>query len=450
MKGTIDIQIKHKDGSTDTRHEHNVIFDIPSLTFKKWSESPLAMATGTPTPETTLTAGKFNEFCISEETISTTEPQYVPPALVTTTGSSTKWYYGPATVTATDKSKVISATWTVQSAMTLRSIFFRSSSETTLMYYKRIIFSSKNNIYKQDEETKRLKPSLLNFSSFSLTNSSWNGLGKSNSNDVYENAYVDYPLCNPNERFVFSYVSYGVTYYSSLSNISSQTTLEIRDKDTNSILRSFPLTQFTGWRTTSSPSGSSGNNDYSYVCSYVVNTGTKNVIIQPAYGGKSLNIWQIPDTATEDAIPIAATVLENECDYFTMNSSYISALQSKTIGPYISLLPLNSSSSGLSRQGNIVRVNDDFSITKFSGYSSHEPWIVYKSDSNKQQYPYRFHSGKILFLRKYRYGNDWLVGDSNDGIYTPLYPNITAANFSTPIVLAEGDVLTVSYKIEVA
>ena len=452
MKGTIDIQIKHKDGSTENRHEKNVVFDIPALTFQKVYESPLAAATGTPTPYTSLTADRFNEFCLSEETISTTEPQYVPPTLVTTTGSSTVWYKGPATTTATAKSKVISATWTVPSALTLKSIFFRSTSETTLMFWKTIRFSSKNNIYKQDDEVKHLKPSLLNFSGFSLTNSGWNGLGPSNSDDVYEYTYVDYPLCNPNERFVFSYVSSGTTYYSS-SAAGSGMTLEIRDKDTNNILRSFPTTQFTGWRTTyTNPSGSSGK-DYSYVCSYVVNTGTKNVIIQPTYGGKSLNIWQIPDAATEDPIPVAATVLENECNYFSDYSSYIYSLHSKTIGPYISWLPSDISSNSSTKKANIVRVNDDFSITKFSGYSSDKPWSLYQYESSGdtgQRYPYRFHSGKMLLLRQYLDYNTWKGGDKNNGIYTPMYPNTTAANFSTPIVLAEGDVLTVSYKIEVA
>lgn len=412
-------------------------------------ESPLAAATGTPTPYTSLTADRFNEFCLSEETISTTEPQYVPPTLVTTTGSSTVWYEGPATTTATAKSKVISATWTVRSALTLKSIFFRSTSETTLMSGKTIRFSSKNNIYRQDDEVEHLKPSLLNFSGFSLTNSGWNGLGPSNSGDVYEYTYVDYPLCNPNERFVFSWVSSGTTYYSSSASGSGMT-LEIRDKDTNNILRSFPTTQFTGWRTTyTNPSGSSGK-DYSYVCSYVVNTGTKNVIIQPTYGGKSLNIWQIPDTATEDPIPVAATVLENECNYFSDYSSYIHSLHSKTIGPYISWLPSDTSSDSSTKKANIVRVNDDFSITKFSGYSSDKPWSLYQYEDTGQRYPYRFHSGKMLLLRQYLDHNSWEGGDENNGIYTPMYPNTTAANFSTPIVLAEGDVLTVSYKIEVA
>lgn len=448
MKGTIDIQIKHKDGSTENRHEKNVVFDIPALTFQKVYESPLAAATGTPTPYTSLTSDKFRDFCLSEETISTTEPQYVPPALVTTTDSSTVWYKGPATVTTTDKSKVVSATWTVQSPLTLKSIFFRTTSETRLMYYDTIRFSSKNNIYQEDSEVNRLKLSLLDFSGFSLTSSIWNGLVKTDS-AAYESAYVDYPLCNPNERFVFSYVSSGTTYYSS-SCVGTGRTLEIRDKDTNNILRSFPTTQFTGWRTTYTPPSGSGSDDYSYRCNYIVNTGTKNVLIQPAYGGKSLNIWQIPDTATEDPIPIAATVLENECNYQSSYSSYISDLHSKTIGPYISLLPSDTADNSSTKKGNIVRVNDDFSVTKFSGYSSDKQWELYYVTNSKQHYPYRFHSGKMIFRRKYLYSNTWDTGNNNNGIYEPICPNITAANFSTPIVLAEGDVLTVSYKIEVA
>lgn len=454
MKGTIDIQIKHKDGSTENRHEKNVVFDIPALTFQKVYESPLAAATGTPTSRTSLTADKFRDFCLSEEIIPTTEPQYVPPALVTTTDSSTVWYKGPATVTTTNKSKVVSATWTVQSPLTLKSIFFRSTPETSLMSYKHIRFTSKDNIYQKNSEIKRLSPSILNLSTFSLTNSGWNGLGPVNSSAVYENTYVDYPLCNPNERFVFSYVSSGTTYYSS-SGVGTGMTLEIRDKDTNNILRSFPTTQFTGWRTTYTPPSGSSGNDYSYVCSYVVNTGTKNVLIQPAYGGKSLNIWQIPDIATEDPIPVAATVLENECNYYSSNSSYISDVHSKTIGPYISWIPSDVSSTTSTRKANIVRINDDFSATKFSGYSSDKPWEVYYYTSSGspagQYYPYRFHSGKMMFYRKYlnSYG-DFTDGEENDAIYEPIYPNITAANFSTPIVLAEGDVLTVSYKIEVA
>ena len=40
MKGTIDVQIKHKDGSIETRHEHNVVFDLPALHIKDTLEMP--------------------------------------------------------------------------------------------------------------------------------------------------------------------------------------------------------------------------------------------------------------------------------------------------------------------------------------------------------------------------------------------------------------------------
>ena len=34
MKGIIDVQIKHKDGSIETRHEHNVVFDSQAIAAK--------------------------------------------------------------------------------------------------------------------------------------------------------------------------------------------------------------------------------------------------------------------------------------------------------------------------------------------------------------------------------------------------------------------------------
>ena len=105
MKGTIDIQIKRKDGSIENRHEHNVIFDIPALTFAKWSESPLAIITGLPTSQVVLTGDKFATFALSEDTISTTEPSVVPTALQTVTSSPSAWYYGPTTITTTTQSK---------------------------------------------------------------------------------------------------------------------------------------------------------------------------------------------------------------------------------------------------------------------------------------------------------------------------------------------------------
>ena len=444
MKGTIDVQIKHKDGSIETRHEHNVVFDIPALTCQKVYESPLATATGVPTYDVTLMSSRFSRFGLSEDTISTAEPQYVPPTLLTTTGSSSTWYMAPSTSVSTNKSVTLSATWTVNSAMTLKSIFYRMASEYELLDYDRVPrFTSKDNIYIQ--KIRRLKKSVLNLSNFAMSgDTSWNSLvARSNSSTAFEDAYIDYPLCNPDERFVCSYISGSSTYYTDWLAVSSNAVLEIRNKDTNTVIRSFPMTQFTGFRTTySSPSGS-GSNDYSYKCACVVNIGTKNVLVQPTYLGASLNIWQIPDTVTEDPIPVAATVLENQCNYRAGASNQINIQHMSVIGPYIYWIPSSQTELNTSRKVNIARINDDLSVTTFSGYSGAATVSVDSSD-------FLYSSGKMTFVRKYLDYSTWRSGDGNNGIYEPIYTNNTAANFSTPIVLAQGDVLTVSYKIEVA
>lgn len=442
MKGTIDVQIKRKDGTIENRREHNVIFDIPSLTFKMWSESPLGIATGVPTTNVTLTANWFSTFCLSGDTISTTEPRYVPASLVIGSGSNGQWYYGPATTTTTDKSITRSATWTVQSAMTLKSIFYRSSAESGLLdnsLYPRLV--NGGNIY--TGYTTRLKNEVLTSPGFLLNGStSWNGLVSSvNSATATETVGIDYPLCNPDERFLCSYVSGSTTKYSD-SFTWTNATIEIRDKNTNSVLRSFPTTQFTGFRTSANPPSESAgaDTDYSYYYSRIVNTGSKNVLIQPTYGGKSLNIWQIPDTATENPIPIAATVLENQCNYFSKYNSSNGMVPSDkifVIGPYMSWIPIQTATDS-SRGANVCRVNDDFSVTTFPGYCGSA--ILSLSE-------YRYSSGKMFLQRFYSSTGN---GTENNAYYTPRYPNITASNFSTPIVLAEGDVLTVSYKIEVA
>ena len=445
MKGTIDVKIKHKDGTIENRHEHNVIFDIPSLTFKMWSKSPLAIATGVPTNRVVLTASMFDRFCLSGDTISTTEPQYVPASLVTYSGSANQWYYGPVTTTTTDNSVTRSATWTVQSAMTLKSIFYRSSDESGLLsnsLFPRLVDGG--NIY--TGYTSRLKDEVLTSPGFLLSgNTWWNGLvSNSNSATATETVYIDYPLCNPDERFLCSYLSGSTTRYTD-SLAGAGVTLEIRDKNTNSVLRSFPTTQFTGFRTTYTPPSGSTGNDYSYYYSRIVNTGSKNVLIQPAYGGKSLNIWQIPDTATEDPIPIAATALENQCNYFSStnsNSNMPSGSKIFVIGSYMSWFPNQAATDG-SRGANVCRVNDDFSVTTFPGYCG----SAICSPSEVLTYS----AGKTYFYRQYQDSYDrWKTGTDNNGRYSPIYPNITASNFSTPIVLAEGDVLTVSYKIEVS
>ena len=46
MKGTIDVQIKRKDGSIETRHEHNVVFDLQEFKTKYFYNREYGPLTG--------------------------------------------------------------------------------------------------------------------------------------------------------------------------------------------------------------------------------------------------------------------------------------------------------------------------------------------------------------------------------------------------------------------
>ena len=125
MKGTIDVQIKHKDGSIETRHEHNVVFDIPAEVMKKIIQIPILglrywnyRQLGVDSINDYIVPG----FALCEDTADLTRPKYLPRSLTTTTGTSTKWYISPMTRVANDKNITAQASWTLGEAMTLKSI----------------------------------------------------------------------------------------------------------------------------------------------------------------------------------------------------------------------------------------------------------------------------------------------------------------------------------------
>ena len=75
------------------------------------------------------------------------------------------------------------------------------------------------------------------------------------------------------------------------------------------------------------------------------------------------------------------------------------------------------------------RIDDDLTVTTFHG----EERNSYGSPIGKMNKDYV----------------QWYYGsDQNNTIY-PYFANLTASNFSTPITLAAGDVLSVSYSISV-
>ena len=95
-----------------------------------------------------------------------------------------------------------------------------------------------------------------------------------------------------------------------------------------------------------------------------------------------------------------------------------------------------------------ARINDDLSVDFVPGANAAGVSVSPSSSYNSYVLPY-MNTDSPWFYRVWT-NNSYTSPFNNYSYYSCRFFNSTAANFSTPIVLAEGDVLTVSYKIEVA
>ena len=441
MKGTIDVQIKHKDGSTETRHEHNVVFDIPALVLKKSFEYPEISRTldsqYVSNSSFVNLENYFKYFGLSEDTMNLEAPEFRPVALTGKYSSATKWWESVPTITKNDKSLVVQNTWTVQQALTLKSIGFLDSTypgNNILAFITDYVTSSKGYVHVLDG---KLYASYLNssnrgcviadlkLSNFKFTNQYMGGLLGSSSE--YAMHTIPYPLANPNERAAYTNATFekGAQQYPS----DTYTRLCIYDKSNlDTPLRYFDLSQFSG---VYQPNSSS----YRHALR-IINTGTKNYLVQfySSAGTMVSNAWQIPDEsiAGDASIPLASSNFMDNAWPSGYSSYYPACL---VIGNYM-FIPLGSGKYYL------VKVNDDLSVYVYKGLATE----LYYSDSPNAYFCHMPLSDSGLQISLGRV-NSWPSNFENPGYR--LY-NSTAANFSTPIELAEGDVLTVSYKIEVA
>ena len=409
MKGTIDVQIKHKDGSIETRHEHNVVFDIPALALKKVVQMPIRGISPQTYPNigSITAANLFPEFSLCEDTADLTRPKYLPCSLTTTTsGTSSAWYISPMTRITSDKNITAQASWTLGEAMTIKSIRVLGNykPDNSRPSYIFPVLYDDGIMYMNGFECGYGKK--LSFADFKFTNStSFYRLVPpteiSTSDGVeYINTplYYPYPLTN-DERFAFfdSSDKY-ISLYAS-AQLYSTAKIKIFNSSTGDITREFPLSQFSDF-----PTGAKQR-------AWVVNTGTKNILCRRSYNSPyTYSCWQIPDTATADPIPTVD---------ITFPSNFVSP--QAVLDNYLVY--------GGETSASIIRLNDDLSVTTYKGrLAGHSSYSTQSNYSLKSYFP----TGLTM---------------SYSSVY---YPNLTAANFSTPIELAEGDVLTVSYKIEVA
>lgn len=434
MKGIIDITIKRKDGTTEHRHERNVVFDLPALHIKAALEMPAwvhLLCGNSMNPSLSSTSLRsYSYFGLSEEEASLTQPEYRPLALVGVESNATKWYQSVPSKVLSGKSITLQESWTIGTAITLRSIMVHPATTWNIfssMYSK--VHWLDNTLYCQSirpNSSSSIRPyqkADFSIDTFSYSNSYANGFASESSDTTHcSTGCLPYKLANSSERIAFlNSNGTRATYPGSNSNDSIAI---YKYPDDNTLLRSFKLSQFTGFTTKS------------YDRAFVMNTGTKNYLFEIIRANnssdsaiQSITVWQIPDTALAENETIAPVKTDFLSEFWPTNANGLYR-PDIIIGPYLRLF------------GKVFKVNDELAVTSYHGSSN-----TLGSTVDYYQYISLSDSGIKLNLPASNYDYMWA---SSYGSFVPTHYNLTAANFSTPITLAEGDVLTVSYKIEVA
>lgn len=434
MKGTIDITIKRKNGTVEKRQEHNVVFDLPAIANKEYLKNP-ALIIFSDVLESSLLSNFSSNMVLSEEESDLTKPSWRPIALNTVSSGSASTYTSVATIAKAGKKKSVTATWTMPSdegfSLTLKSIqlalnrlpkqlWTGSGYETS--YYYGFCDGVYGTQYKK-----------LNVNTFSFENTYYGGLAADRNMSDSETVVIPYRmnlLKNVNgiqERttdggfnFIDSNDNYTNYYYPYGSNYK----LAIVDTTTNQIVLKFPLTQFTNFKTSSS----------TYNSAWVINTGTKNWLFQYDSSINASRIWQIPDTQTSDAIaPTSETFLQGINIYSPNSSSDYASKRLGVIGNYIIV------------NNKVYKVADDLTVTAFKGYSDGSQSSNGYSRSSEVYWKY-MNKDYLAFQTTALPRNSDTVSQHT---LVLAVSNATAANFSTPITLTAGDVLTVSYSISV-
>ena len=421
MKGTIDITIKRKDGTVEKRQEHNIAFDLPAFVIKELAkDSVLPSMVGT--LRLPYLKNIYQAISLSEEERDLTKPSWRPRALKTIiSGTPSSWHTALASATNNGKKRTITAAWTMPDdlgfSMTLKSIAFDNPN----MYALRNSASNgtSSGVYEDGFVYAYSNASSfyglgLEASNFSQENSYFGGLSGTEITTSNRVKYVPYSMNltktvdgvqqrTQDGRWWFL-DSNGVPYWRIVPDSSLSYQIVIYDRKTQEIALSFPLSQFSNYV----------KNMNNHV--YVINTGTKNWLFQYDSSINASRIWQIPDTQTSAAIaPTSETFMQGISLQSQTNNSQLQG--AFVIGNYF----INNNIA--------YRIDDDLTVTTFHGEESNSNgYAIGKMNKDYVQ---------------------WYVGSSETTNAVPYFANLTASNFSTPITLAAGDVLSVSYSISV-
>ena len=432
MKGTIDITIKRKDGTVEKRQEHNVAFDLPAFIIKEWAKDSVLPIVSS-FVETEYLKDTYSIMSLCEEERDLTKPEWRPIALKTTTsGSSLPWHTALASPTNDGKKRTITAAWTMPSdegfSLTLKSIACENEKKYAVrpacgdngqsmygLYEKGVMFCYGSTYYSYyGAELKK--------SDFLFSNSNYGGLLANKITKSTVAPFMPYSLgllktvdggqTRTNDgRFAFLDSGDIKSAYFRPDNSSSK--LVIYDKTASQVALSFTMSQFTNY------------NSHNGYRTYVINTGTKNWLFQYDSSINASRIWQIPDTQTSAAIaPTSETFLQGVAIKSIAESNF--AQGAYIIGNYI----INNHI--------VYKISDDLTVTTYKGVSSEAEMTMYETAMRYLDKDYL----------------SWGIQNTGNSVYSiwtiPYFANLTASNFSTPITLNAGDVLSVSYSISVA
>ena len=433
MKGTIDITIKRKDGTVEKRQEHNIAFDLPAFTIKEYLKSNILPIYAGAVYLSVL-KNSYVAISLSEEERDLTKPSWRPRALKTiTSGTPSFWHTALASATNNGKKRTVTAAWTMPDdlgfSLTLKSIAFDNqyimpsrgyksseSGRTVPLFVKDIGL-----IYPDSDSPYKYAGKKYHKSDFSFDNNYYSGLDTSELN-ANNRTYMPYSMNltktvggvqqrTQDGRFAFTDSNGNIFNTLTPSNVSTNK-IVIFDDTTEQQVLSFPMSQFSNYVT----------NMYPYV--YVINTGTKNWLFQYDSSINASRIWQIPDTQTSNAIsPTSETFMQGINPEANYNQ------KTGIIGNYII-------------SNNIAyRIDDDLTVTTFHGEE--------KGNTESRNNVGYLDKDYVQYGVRPPIGNSNIYSTTAGNSLIPYFANLTASNFSTPITLAAGDVLSVSYSISV-
>ena len=436
MKGTAHIVVKDKYGNIKTNTtEHNIITDTFKNQMQAWLNGADKYQYNGGFPK--ADENYFNGIFLHETTVTDDKDLQIPcfiGAQTAKSDTSNVQYSAAASHEASDTKISSTWTWTADKAYTIKSLTLHDND-----FANRLNANGNSNYVTQI---------------WKLNSNKWlkcsTGYGNGNSNVAFcsEQTYLK-NLCKKYDNFVniatywplmplysnevalFSYSTTEVTFSSSTKKIYIYDKNDIENYATATPKRSFNISQFSG----------------------IPNSGvatTAFAIIPTEHGdylsfsksSTELIVYAIPRTATEETIQPIQTITTT-----WSGSGTYHLLFGKTC------VFMNSSGTSTKRVS-FLRIDYDTSTST--------PVIKYKEITLNNQCPGLFVNGSggmycpILFCAETQSEvvNPYIIEyqlstDEYTKIYYTTWHNHTILNLSTPITLAAGDVLSVSYSISV-